>query len=333
MAWPLKQTKLLTFDDYTVAWICALPLEKTAARNMLDELHEVPAQPDYDTNIYTLGAIGKHNVVIVCQGDTGKTAATIAATRMNGTFRRLRFGLLVGIAAGIPDQEDIRLGDVVISMTSGKAAAVVPTDGGEHIEVGKGKAIFESTPFLNSVPELLRDTFNKMKYQQQDGLQKLSAYISQATERNSFFAAFNKPVLEDNLFAVGNIHINRDEKNCIECKKQYEAALITRPPRPQPDNPTVHFGPVASGSQVVNDSNYRAQYAKQGILAIEMEAASLMDVFGCATIRGICDYADSHNNDGWQKYAAATAAACAKDALHIITSAELKDAPIVPIES
>ncbi|KAF3221167.1 hypothetical protein TWF106_006492 [Orbilia oligospora] len=40
-----------------------------------------------------------------------------------------------------------------------------------------------------------------------------------------------------------------------------------------------------------------------------MEAARLMDQFPCLVIRGICDYADSHKNKGWQEYAAATAAA------------------------
>jgi hypothetical protein len=49
-----------------------------------------------------------------------------------------------------------------------------------------------------------------------------------------------------------------------------------------------------------------------------MEAAGLMNVFGCATIRGICDYADSHKNDYWQKHAAAVAAAVTKEILRII---------------
>jgi TolA-binding protein len=35
-------------------------------------------------------------------------------------------------------------------------------------------------------------------------------------------------------------------------------------------------------------------------------------------IRGICDYADSHKNDRWQTYAAATAAAYAKELLYSI---------------
>jgi nucleoside phosphorylase len=49
-----------------------------------------------------------------------------------------------------------------------------------------------------------------------------------------------------------------------------------------------------------------------------MEAAGLMDEFSCLIIRGICDYADSHKNKRWQPYAAATAAAYAKELLSII---------------
>lgn len=44
-----------------------------------------------------------------------------------------------------------------------------------------------------------------------------------------------------------------------------------------------------------------------------------MDQFPCIIIRGICDYADSHKNKIWQPYAAATAAAFAKDFLHFVS--------------
>jgi hypothetical protein len=56
---------------------------------MLDELHLSPPQLDYDGNIYTFGCIYGHNVVIVWQGDMGTTAASIVATRIQATFRRL----------------------------------------------------------------------------------------------------------------------------------------------------------------------------------------------------------------------------------------------------
>lgn len=50
-----------------------------------------------------------------------------------------------------------------------------------------------------------------------------------------------------------------------------------------------------------------------------MEASGMMTEFSCIVIRGIPDYADSHKNDHWRYYAAATAAACAKSYFHIST--------------
>ena len=54
------------------------------------------------------------------------------------------------------------------------------------------------------------------------------------------------------------------------------------------------------------------------VLCFEMEGAGLMNTFPCLVIRGICDYADSHKNKRWQEYAAATAAAYAKELLYVI---------------
>ena len=46
-----------------------------------------------------------------------------------------------------------------------------------------------------------------------------------------------------------------------------------------------------------------------------MEAAGLMNSFPCLVVRGICDYCDSHKNKTSQPYAAATAAAYAKEVI------------------
>lgn len=56
----------LSHDDYTVAWICALPLEMAAAKVMLDEIHGSLPQPSTDHNNYTLGRRAGHNVVVAC---------------------------------------------------------------------------------------------------------------------------------------------------------------------------------------------------------------------------------------------------------------------------
>lgn len=43
-----------------------------------------------------------------------------------------------------------------------------------------------------------------------------------------------------------------------------------------------------------------------------------MDSFLCLVVRGVCDYADSHENEAWQPYATTTAAAYAKELLLVI---------------
>jgi nucleoside phosphorylase len=319
MARPRDPTITLTHEDYTVAWICALPIEKTAARNMLDELHFTPPQPEHDKNIYTFGSICGHNVVIVCQGDMGTTAASIMATRMDSTFRRLRFGLLVGIAGGVPEEKDIRLGDVVVSKGDGTSGGVVAHDRGKVTLKG-----FESRPFLNGVPEVLRNAFAELESRLMDQDSKITTYLSEATRRNNRFLAFERPTsLADNLFQSDYPHVNSKDKICADCSKDY---LMHRPPRA---DPLIHFGIVASGNQVIKNAAERARISKahSGVLAVEMEAAGLMNVFSCATIRGICDYADSHKNDGWHKYASATAAAVAKEVLGIIPVATVVAGP------
>jgi nucleoside phosphorylase len=65
------------------------------------------------------------------------------------------------------------------------------------------------------------------------------------------------------------------------------------------------------------------------VIAVEMEATGLMIVFACATIREICDYADSHKNDGWHKYASAVAAAAAKEVLGIVPPPMVIPAPTI----
>ncbi len=44
----------------------------------------------------------------------------------------------------------------------------------------------------------------------------------------------------------------------------------------------------------------------------------MMDNVQCLPIRGICNYSDSHKTKEWQDYAAATAAAYARELLEVI---------------
>jgi hypothetical protein len=57
-----------------------------------------------------------------------------------------------------------------------------------------------------------------------------------------------------------------------------------------------------------------------------------MAVIPCRMIPGISDYADARKNDTWQKYAATTAAACAKELLRFTNSQDVrKEKPIMQV--
>ena len=89
----------LSHEDYTVGWICALPLEMAAAKAMLDDVHPILPTQQSDDNAYTLGRIGAHNVVLACLplGVYGTTSAATVATQMLSSFVSIRFGLMVGV--------------------------------------------------------------------------------------------------------------------------------------------------------------------------------------------------------------------------------------------
>jgi nucleoside phosphorylase len=301
-------------EDYTVGWICALPLEAAAAAAMLDEIHEKPRkQPSNDHNIYTLGRIGEHNVVISClpAGACGSNPATTVATQMLSNFESIRVGLMVGIGGGVPSTErDIRLGDVVVSKLGGMFGGVVQYDRGKTV---KGK--FERIGSLNKPPQVLLSAVSAMEKRHIMRENKISEFLGdilrkypKMQEKFSY-----QSTQHDLLFATHDRHSSDDNKS--------ESRPVKRLKYRSPGDPVVHYGLIASGNQVIQDAATRDQLRQDlggDVLCFEMEAASLMDTFPCVVIRGICGYVDYHKNDLWQGYAAASAAACAKELLSII---------------
>jgi nucleoside phosphorylase len=65
------------------------------------------------------------------------------------------------------------------------------------------------------------------------------------------------------------------------------------------------------------------------VLYFKIETAGLINSFPYLVVPGICNYTDSHKNKRWQPYAAATAAACAKEVLSVIPPAEVAKAQTV----
>lgn len=120
--------------------------------------------------------------------------------------------------------------------------------------------------------------------------------------------------------ARGEMEDDHDNEGCRNCDP---AQTIKRKPRDM----KIHYGTIASGSQVIKNADIRDQLSNDlegNIFCVEMEAAGLMDNFPCIVIRGVCDYANSHKNDAWQEHAAAVAAAFAKEFLGYIQANEVE---------
>jgi nucleoside phosphorylase len=151
---------------------------------MLDEEHEILNSNAHDTNIYSLGRIGKHNIVIAClpEGQTGTNSAAAVAIHMKASFTAIRFGLMVGIGGGVPSEEaDIRLGDVIISRPHMMHGGVVQYDFGKATPSG-----FERTGFLNTPPTILLHAVANLRANHHRGRYRLLEYFSKLDSLPAF---------------------------------------------------------------------------------------------------------------------------------------------------
>jgi len=311
-----------SIEDYTIGWICALQEEYEAAHRMLDDKFDGPETNEVnDNNTYAFGRIGGHNVVIGClpAGQYGTSSATSVARDMVRSFPNLRFALMVGIGGGAPTRErEIRLGDVVVSQPQGKLGGVVQYDFGKRLSDSR----FERTGQLNAPPQVLLRALPEMRRRHNDP--KEPDRISEHIRLMDDMPGYQRPI-EDRLYRADYEH--KGGKNCANCEAD---GLEERPPRQTSREVIVHYGIIASANSVMKNAKEREQYAQDpqlNVLCFEMEASGLMNDFPCLVIRGICDYSDSHKNDEWHKYAALTAAAYARELLHILKPTKVTAMP------
>ncbi|KAL4744583.1 hypothetical protein BDW72DRAFT_81009 [Aspergillus terricola var. indicus] len=301
-----------THDSYTVAWMCALPLELAAAKLFLDDVHPQLPQPRPDHNVYTLGSIGGHNVVVAClpAGVYGTTPATAAVAYLKSTYPNIQFGLMVGIGGGVPrGNPDIRLGDIVVSKPSDTFGGVIQYDYGKAVINGH----FHHTGLLNKPPPILLKAIAQMESDYMLGQFSLRNIMASSLHKEEVRTQFPRPS-KDQLFQSAYDHVG-NRPDCLVCDS---SKLVDRPERTT-DEPQVHYGLIASGNRVMKDARTRDSIAQgRNILCFEMEAAGLMDEIPSLVVRGICDYCDSHKHKEWQGYAAFVAAAYAKALLTLV---------------
>ncbi|KAK3944179.1 nucleoside phosphorylase domain-containing protein [Diplogelasinospora grovesii] len=297
--------------DFTVGWVCALPIELAAAAEMMDEeFADLPSHPT-DSNLYSFGRIGVHKVVVAClpAGQKGANQAATVAGQMQLSFPSLWLRVLVGIGGGVPSlNDDIRLGDVVISQPAGQYGGVIQYDFGKTGVDGR----IARTGSLNAPPDILLKALARLRANDHRGKLQVPTHLSKLSGILPKFASPGPD--QDTLYDASSPHIGG--ATCAKCRPE---DAVDRDARTTTD-PVLFFGNIASGNQVMKDGPTRDRYSQElgGVLCFEMEAAGLMNNFPCIVIRGICDYTDAYKNKQWQPYAAATAAAYAKELLCIV---------------
>ncbi|PYI06175.1 purine and uridine phosphorylase [Aspergillus sclerotiicarbonarius CBS 121057] len=304
----------LTHDDYTIACICPMGVELAAVEGMLDEIYQsLPST--LDKNSYTFGRMGAHYLVVAVMPETGNNRAASVATQLLNDFRSIRFSLLVGVGGGIPDlanDVDIRLGDVVVSKPSAIFGGVVQFDRGKAHSYNR----FERTGMLQKPPDILLSTVQRLEALHERTDSRIPVFLEDMLERFPKMKKRNyiyQGASKDQLFRMEYEHTGG--KDCGHCDRKQTLERV-----PRVDSiPVIHYGTIGSSDTLVRDSVKREILKTDlNILCVEMEAAGLMNDFPCLVIRGICDYADSHKNERWQPYAAATAAGYAKELLSLI---------------
>lgn len=205
---------------------------------------------------------------------------------------------MVGIGGGVPSKVDVRLGDIVVG------TRVMQVDLGKIIH---GDQELERTAIPRIPHQLLGTAVTTLRAKHELEPSRIPSILQQKLEGHGYGC----PSTPDRLFRA-DYHHQVPEAKCDECD---DSKLVLRSARVSTD-PVIHYGAIASGSQVIKNSFFRDEAARQlNVICFEMEAAGLMDIIPCLPIRGICDYSDSHKSKEWQKYAAATAAAYAREFL------------------
>ncbi|KAI1472666.1 purine and uridine phosphorylase [Daldinia caldariorum] len=300
---------ILNPEDYSIIWIAPLEIEAQAALHMLDHKHagRFPMGPG-DDYVYQAGDMCGHNVAIVtlpAGQEYGTGSAAAMASQAKKFFPNFWFGLLVGVAAGIPDLKkdplrDIRLGDVLVSMPDTEHSGVVAYDLGR--DIGGDIKLLRQGHVLAQTATVVRSAIGSIKLDTpQESHRFLPYYESMKNERH----------------ANGNfMHPGPDHDKFYQDEGDGTELIVERTKRPASERTRVWYGPIGSGEKLVRNASKRDVLRDNlGIIGLEMAAAGIMNRIPVGVIMGVCNYADKHANKTWQPYAAAMAAAYAKAVL------------------
>jgi nucleoside phosphorylase len=239
----------------------------------------------------------------------GTVKAAQCAATVCQQFPNVRFALMVGIGAGIPSlpKHDIRLGDIAVSIPGDNYPGVLQYDFGKYESDGT----FVLKGSLDKPPPILVSADGSLEDDEMMSRRPLRKILRNITKQRGYAQPNSGDVLFDQTFH----HVNKGD-DCSGCEASSEKKVVPRAER-ELGQLVVHRGLILSGSGVVKNPEDRDRLRRghDDAICYEMEAAGIMDEIPCLVVRGICDYADTHKQDGWHHYAAAVAATYTKAVL------------------
>jgi nucleoside phosphorylase len=326
-------------------------LEGNAVTLIFDEFWDEKGDPygraHCDTNTYITGRIGLHNVVLFVLPHSGTVTAASATAKLQSSFHNIDLVLVVGICGGVPQIEgrNAYLGDTVVS------TAIIPYDYDKYYGSSENfRTVNDSLSHADKdIRSMLRNfelnlSKRRLVAEAAEYLDQLQQDATTQQPEASYVYPRDAP---DQLFAPHFIHKHR--KACSICESspdnvckiaktmscdelqchQQDNVQRTRD-TPATYKPSIFMGRIGSGNTLMKSGEDRDRIAyKHNLIAFEMEGTGAWDVLPCIIIKSISDYADSHKNNAWHEFAAATAASVTKA---ILQRRPVRDSARTPLQ-
>ncbi|KAM0449365.1 hypothetical protein ACHAO4_007712 [Trichoderma viride] len=313
-----------------------------------------------DPNTYTTGRFGKFDVVLVLLPNTGKVSAASATASLRSSYPGLRLVILTGICGAVPSSDagdEILLGDVIISKT-----VVQSDYGKQYPDDFVAKDTTEDSlgrpdKNIRSLVAVLETARERERIEERAAvlLEQIQDLAAKKPRRLTADTYQYPGAASDKLFKADYRHKHHLSPQCL-CEKCHEYSdpvcqesrdlacdvlgcdddhvikrqrleknrrLDQQGRSKEAQIPSVFIGRFGSNDQLLKSGEHRDWTARRyGVLAFEMEGAGVWDELPCIIVKGVCNYADSHMNNHWQNFAAATAASVAKSLVERYTKTD-----------
>ena len=297
-----RRKRMLRSKEFvpTIGVITALALELRAVRDALTKIRTDPFREqgspyrEYIHGVVPCKHGGKHEVVVGLAGKGNNKAAVLATSLMN-RYPSIEDVFMVGVAAGVPNVENanqhVRLGDIVVC------------DEGGVIQYDMVKKYRRRKEYIPP-PRPPGHAW----------ITRCENYMATMKAKPKYWKYLDKILKKQNIKRPHNGPL----KDCpwVDGVKAVKQPLF---PGHDRTRPRIHQGPIGCANTVLKSAKIRGTLKKIfRIKAVEMESSGIAEAAwqhgkGYFIVRGICDFANDDKNKVWQPYAAAAAAAFARE--------------------